>query len=74
MTWRLTHSKGPGRRHETHERRDAVDELETALARRSSSGLAPSNIGVCATWSRSQGVSKSRLTAKAQSRVFEAAS
>jgi hypothetical protein len=33
MIWRLTHSKGPGRRHETHERRDAVDELETALAR-----------------------------------------
>jgi hypothetical protein len=33
MIWRLTHSKGPGRRHKTHERRDAVDELETALAR-----------------------------------------
>jgi hypothetical protein len=50
MTWRLTHSKGPGRHHETDERRDAVDELETVLARRSSSGLAPLiNIGVYAT-------------------------
>jgi hypothetical protein len=87
MTWRLTHSKGPGRRHETHERRDAVDELETALARRSSSGLAPSSTSVFAPrpfrchaliilydahayrWSRSQGVSESRPTAKAQPRV-----
>jgi hypothetical protein len=44
MTWRLTHSKGPGRRHETHERRDDVDELKVILR------PAPSiNIGVCAT-------------------------
>ena len=48
MTWQLTHSKGPGRRHETHERRDAVDELKTALAGRSSSGLAPSSTSVFA--------------------------
>jgi hypothetical protein len=31
MTWLLTHSKGPGRRHETHERRDDVDELKVIL-------------------------------------------